>query len=546
MNEKKMKEMILYNGKIITMSLANDIVEAVLIRNGKIMAVGSNAEILSYSCGQTNKIDLGWKSATPGFIESHCHTSRVGPALIHEVNVKRAESIHDIIHLLRQKALQTPKGKWVIGRNYDDKRLKDRRHPTKDDLDQVTADHPVFLRRLDGHLGVANRAALRMAHIHRETPNPEGGKIDREPQSREPSGLLLELAQDLVTQHIPPYTIQEVKEGISKGCQKLAQWGITSFTDALVEHDSFVAYQELCAEGALPIRAGMIFPWFSVLGSEAYESELRKIGLRAGYGNDRLRVIGTKFMVDGSMSGRTAALYQPYQGSASELGILVIGEEELKQGVVEAHELGLRPCIHAIGDRAIDLALDAVEAALKQRPQPQHKMRIEHCSLPSREAIKRIRALGVIPSTAIGFLYELGSAHLELIGEARQQYYLPLRSFQENGIIAIGHSDWMVTSANPLQQIYGAVTRKSYLGKAIGENQSIGPIDAMRMFTTNAAYGNFGDNVKGSIEPGKVADIIVIDKDISTIDPDEILDVNVDMTLVEGKIIYCRDQTFCA
>lgn len=246
-------------------------------------------------------------------------------------------------------------------------------------------------------------------------------------------------------------------------------------------------------------------------------------------------------MCDGSMSGWTAALYEPYANEPDEYGITVSSREELTVGIVEAHKAGLRPVTHAIGDRAIDIVLDAIEKALQERPDPNHRMSIEHCSLPTFEAIDRMRRLGVLPSSSVGFIYELGPAHLLGIGPERLKRYFPHRTYLEKGIISVGNSDWFVTSANIAQQIYGVVTRKGYTGEVIGPEQAISVNDALRLYTTNGAYASFEETSKGSLEAGKLADMVILDRDILTIPEDEIKEVKVDTTIVGGEIIYQRN-----
>jgi hypothetical protein len=241
------------------------------------------------------------------------------------------------------------------------------------------------------------------------------------------------------------------------------------------------------------------------------------------------------------MSSWTAALYEPYSNEPGNCGIMKRSKEELTQGLVEAHKAGLRPCIHAIGDRAIDVVLDAIEVALRERPDPDARIRIEKCTIPTAEAVKRIKRLGVIPSALTGFLYELGSIHLVGIGPERAKRYFPHKTYLDMGITATSSSDWSVTSANVAQQIYGVVTRKSHLDELIGPEQAISVVEALRLYTFNAAYSSFEEKIKGTIEPGKLADMVVLDRDILTIHEEEIKDIKALVTIVGGEIIYQRE-----
>ena len=534
-------DLVLKNGKIVTLNPKDDIVDTVAVKDGIVMAAGPAEEMQALLDNKSTVIDLEGKTVTPGFVESHCHPSMAGLNLCFEVDAKQAASIDDIILLLKQKAAQLPKGNWVKGFGYNDQRLKEKRHPTCRDLDRATVDHPIFLGRTDGHLAVANSAALRLAGISRDTADPDGGRLDRDPQTGEPTGVLRELAQTMVKTLIPPYTVADFKEGILAACDQLAGWGITSFHDAAVGREAMTAYQELLADQKLPLRVGMMIPGIPLLEFPGYLDELKTLGIQAGFGNERLRIYGTKFMCDGSMSGWTAALYEPYANEPGELGITVVPEDELTAGIVEAHKAGLRPVTHAIGDRAIDIVLNAIELALKERPDPDHRMSVEHCSLPTEQAIERMKHLGVLPSSSVGFIYELGPAHLLGLGPERIKGYFPHKTYLEKGIISVGNSDWFVTSGNIAQQIYSVVTRTSYTGEVVGADQAIPVKEALRLYTINGAYASFEENVKGSLEPGKLADMAVLDRDILSIPAEEIKDMQVVMTIVGGNVVFQRD-----
>jgi predicted amidohydrolase YtcJ len=530
----------LINGHIITLDRNDETAEAVAVKDSKIASVGATTDVMALANKDTHVIDLQGKTVTPGFIESHCHPSMAGLMLHYEVDVRQAQSIDEIIDLLKQKAGGLPEGKWLKGFGYNDQRLQEKRHPTRWDLDKASSEHPVFLGRTDGHLAVVNSKALEMAGIVNDTPDPDGGRFDRDVRTKEPTGVLREQACAVVRSLIPVYTIEEIKKGIMAACQQLAAWGITSFHDAAVAGDVMVAYQELLAENRLPLRVATMIPGIALLEFPGYLEELKSLGVKAGFGNERLKIYGTKFMCDGSMSGWTAALYEPYANDPDEIGITVTSEEELTAGIVEAHRAGLRPVTHAIGDRAIDIVLDAIEKALAARPDPDHRMSIEHCSLPTETAIERIKKLGVLPSSSVGFLYELGPAHLLGLGAERIKRYFPHKTYLEKDIISVGNSDWFVSSGEIAQQIYGVVTRKSYTGEVVGLEQAIPVKQALRLYTINGAYASFEEDSKGSIEVGKFADMAVLDRDILSIPAEEIKDIKIDMTIVGGEIIYQR------
>ena len=531
-------DLALINARIATLNRNDDTAQAVAVKDGKFVHVGSTEEVRKLVDQDTQVIDAEGKTVTPGFVESHCHPSMAGLMLRFEADVRNAQSIDEIVDRLRHKADQIPKDKWVKGFGYNDQKLAEKRHPTRWDLDKVSAEHPVFLSRMDGHLAVANSMALKMAGISSATADPDGGRLDRDAQSKEPNGVLREQAQTLVKAIIPPYSVEDLKTGILFACEQLAVWGITSFNDAAVAQEAMIAYQELLNENKLRLRVGMMIPGIPLLEFPGYLEELKSLGIKAGFGNERLGIYGTKFMCDGSMSGWTAALYEPYANDPDEYGITVISNEELTAGIVEAHKAGLRPVTHAIGDRAIDIVLDAIETALNERPDPDHRMSIEHCSIPSAEAIDRIRRVGVLPSSSVGFLYELGPSHILGLGPERIKRYFPHKTYLENGIISVGNSDWFVTSGNIVQQLYGVVTRKCYTGEVVGAEEAIPVKEALRLYTVNGAYASFEEKSKGSIEPGKLADMVVLDRDIFNIPAEEIKDIQVEITIVGGELVY--------
>jgi len=541
MNHKYPADSVFLNGTVITMNGRNEIAEAVAIDGDTIQAIGNTKEIEKFIGPDTEVSDLNGKALTPGFIDSHCHPSTGGPRSLYEVSVHDAESIDDIIEMIESRARELPAGSWILARRYDDRRLREKRHPNRWDLDRAAPGHPVYLMRVDACLSTVNSQALQLAGITRDTPNPKGGIIDRDPDTGEPTGVLREVAQKSIRSIIPKYSIEQIKEGILAVCRDFAHFGVTSFTDADVDKEGLIAYQELVAENKMPLRAGILIPFFPMFEHKGYESEIRNLGLKNGFGNSRLKIVGAKLSSDGSMSGWTAALHEPYSNEAGNCGVMKLSRDNLIAGIVGAHTAGLRPCIHAIGDRAIDMVLDAIEIALQEKPDNDSRIRIEKCTLPTPEALQRIRKMGVIPSSLTGFIYELGSAHLEGIGHDRIKRYIPHKSYIDMGIISSGGSDWSVTSPNVLQQIYGATTRKSYKGEVIGGNQAISVIDALRLYTINGAYASFEENIKGSLEPGKLADLAILNKNILTVDPEEILGMHVEATIVGGKTVYHRD-----
>ena len=394
-------DLVLLNGKIVTVDAEDRIAEAVAIRDGYILAVGSNEEIRAYVGEETRVIDLRGRTVLPGFIDTHTHPSHAAVRL-YEIDLRSppVRSIRDVLRLVAEKAEELGPGRWVRGANYNEAKLVERRHVTRWELDEAAPENPVFITKETGHEFIANSMALEIAGITAETTDPPGGKIDRRDDG-EPTGILYETAGRLVMEHIPPYTVEEIKEGLKRVWDQFAEWGITTTHDAGVDSTALRAYQELLAEGVRKVRTHVMIMVRDHEGRDLLEA-LTQLGIESGFGDEWLRILGVKIMGDGSGAGGTAAVYEPQHRGPGGLGIMVTPPEELKRLVLKAHRAGLRVCIHSIGDRAIDYALDAIEEAQRMMPRPDMRHRIEHNSLCTPRQLKRIKELGVTPSSSIG------------------------------------------------------------------------------------------------------------------------------------------------
>ncbi len=542
--EELYADLVLVNGKIITVDSSDTIAEAVAVRDGRILKAGSTAEIKRLAGRRTRIIDLKGRTVLPGFIDSHEHCIRRG-LQADWVNCASPPmtSIDDIVEALRAKAAEKPAGEWIIGNWFDESKLKEGRFPTRYDLDKASTRHPIYLGRAGGHNAVANSLALRLAGIDRNTPQPQGGRIEKD-GSGEPTGRLDELAaMNLVRAKIPTTSTEEEVEIMVRNWpqveEELLSWGLTTIHEAHIKAPEALAYQELLNQGRLRLRVGLMLDGMTPYQGYA-TSDLSRQGLHTGFGwGDKLRVIGVKLGVDGAMGSRTAALHKPYENEPENRGIVRVTQEELTEETVRCHLAGLRVCIHAIGDRAIDMALDAIEEALRRKSLEDHRYRIEHAGYVEEPQLERMRRLGVAVSASIGFCYPIGDSHLDALGEERMRGYYPMRSFREYGIVAGGNSDgfgrnWAITG------IYGCVRRRTQREKVLAEEQAISVMDAIRVYTINGAYLEGVEDEKGSLEPGKLADMVVLDRDILTIDSEEIIDTKVLMTIVGGEVVYER------
>jgi len=540
-NELLCADRVLINGKIITVDHVDSIVEAVAIKDGKFLANGSTSEIMRLAGKRTEVIDLEHKTVLPGIIDSHTHPS-LAASLMTEINCRQSaiQNIRDILQMVRRRANEFGPGKWVRGGNFNDSKLSEKRHITRRELDEAAPSNPVFILSDTGHQCLVNSIALELAGIDSHTQDPPGGKIDRD-QTNEPTGLLYETATVLATRVIPPYTVEELKEGFKSVLDQFSEWGITSTHDASGYNLAIRAYQQLLKEGVKKVRVNLMVSVYPREPEGANLNEaMTNLGIESGFGNEWLKVMTLKIMGDGSGAGGTAGVYEPQNRGPKGLGIMMTDPDIIEQLVLKAHQSGIRCSIHSIGDRGIDIALDCIEKAQKTKPDPDMRHRLEHNSCCTLKQLKRIKELGVNPSSSIGYMYGLGDQYYENFGPERSRWLHPHRTMQEMGIIAGGNNDCPVTFYGPFVQMYAAVTRKTDSGKVIGPEEAIGLMDAIRLYTWNGAYLGKEEDRLGSIEPGKLADLIVIDRDILSLPPEELLETKVLMTIVNGKTVYQR------
>jgi predicted amidohydrolase YtcJ len=536
-------ETILYNGKIRTFAADKAMCEALACVGGRIVAMGASDEIQRLAGPDTRLIDLQARTAIPGLTDTHVHLSEKGTAEMELVDCRDfytdVHSIADILERLEKAAAKLPKGSWVVahGSPMQDFRLQDKRFPNKHDLDRAIPEHLISIS-FGAHITIANSKALAAAKITRDTPDPAGGHISRDSQTGEPNGELHERAQLILKKVAPDFNYLQLKDGIVFALKQCLERGVTTVHDIVRSGEPVRAYQEILREGRMEARVS-ILP--RVIESNIESRSLIELGLITGFGNEWLRVGGVKMSIDGGITGRNACFYDPYEDDEHNHGIIRIEQDELNDTVQKCHNAGLRCCVHAIGDRAFDMALNAYENAVQQSPRKDHRHRIEHMGnwLSTQERMDRMVRSGLIaiPNIAIG--YYVGDAILDCVGEKRLTKAFPFRTLLKNGVTIAGGSDspgyWPV---DPLRDIAACVSRKMRWGDVWVPEERISVAEAFAMHTTTAAFVGFEEQYKGTLEPGKLADIAVLAEDPFQIQPERIKDLKVEMTLVGGEVRY--------
>jgi predicted amidohydrolase YtcJ len=521
------------NGYIFTCDSKNSIVEAVLVERNKISKVGSNDEIKKLIDKQTITVDLNGKLMLPGFIDNHVHFINGGLYLL-GIDLRPANTTSEFKQMLKDYA-QKHKGKWITGGYWDHEKWETKDYPTKEMIDEVVPDQPVFVSRLDGHMGVANSLALKLAGITKDTQSPEGGLIVKDPKTGEPTGLLKDNAMDLVFNIIPSPTDEEYYQALIAALNEAKKLGVTSVQD-ITFPAALKAYQKAKENGILTCRIYTRWPI-------ADYKFLVENGIKVGYGDELIKMGSLKAFADGSLGSSTAWFFEKYNQDTTTYGLPmdIVTDGSLEKWALEADKNGLQLSIHAIGDKANAYVLDLFEKIIKENPSWDRRFRVEHAQHVRFEDIKRFADLGVIASAQPYHCIDDGVWAEKRIGSERIKYTYPFKSFLEAGVNLCFGTDWYVAPLNPLLGIYAAVTRRTLDDKNPDgwvPEQKISVQDAIRCYTINSAYASFEENIKGSIEVGKLADLIVLSENILEIDPVKIKDVEVEMTVFDGKIIY--------
>jgi predicted amidohydrolase YtcJ len=514
---------VLVNGNIVTLDQSLPSAQALALYGDRIVAVGNNHDISSLASSEATRIDLKGATVLPGFIDCHVHLVEYGLSLW-SLDLREVRSIEELKKLVSAKAREA--SSWIMGVGWDQERFAEKRYPTRQDLDQASPDRPVLLRRVCCHICVVNSKALQLAQVDSKTPDPEGGVIDRD-AANEPTGILRETAVELIERKIQDPTLEEYENATLTACQKALEAGLTSVHCILGSETELRVLLKLRTEERLPIR-------FYVLIPASRLKTAKQLGLTTGFGDKWVRLGSVKIFTDGSLGASTAALEAPYSDDPINRGVTIYNQEQLDEIIAEAQRSDFQVAVHAIGDRAIGILLEAVRKAKRGTAGKDLRHRIEHASVLNPELIRRMKELELTVTVQPHFVVSDFWVEQRL-GSERARFTYPFSSLLQAGLMVVGASDCPVEPLGPLSGIAAAVDRDG--------PEAIATEDAIALYTRNAAYASFEENVKGTITAGKYADLVVLEEDPKRVRPSQISEIAVLMTMVGGRVLY-RSPTF--
>ncbi|HLJ66625.1 MAG TPA: amidohydrolase [Chloroflexota bacterium] len=524
-----------FNARIHTMDPDLGVAGAMLVRAGRIVAIGTHHDLDGPG---VRRIDLEGRTVVPGFNDSHCHILDFGLALGQlDVSADAVQSIADIQRAIAVRARETTPGGWITGRGYDQNVLRERRHPTRHDLDAWSSEHPVILFHTSGHVLTCNSAALALAGVDAGTADPAGGEIERNEHGA-PTGLFKEApAMDLVARLIPRPSVPEGAHAIARALQTMASFGITSASDAATGdgpsiEPQLAMYRSALGSGPCPVRVTLM-PQIFYTAPPGEDAVRPASELDTGDAPEWLAIGATKIFSDGALSTRTAATREAYLDGADNRGILLWPQEELERMIDRANRAGWQIATHALGDRAVEAVVTAYEGALAAQPRPDHRHRIEHCMLLDEELATRIGALGVVPSLQPD-IFRLGDGYVAALGVDRAAQSIPTGLFARLGIPVAFSSDAPVIPCDPLAVIRSAVERRTPAGVTLGREHAVTAMEALRNYTVGGAFATHAEREKGRLAAGMWADFVVLSRDPAQTAVEDLADVRVTMTVAGG------------
>jgi predicted amidohydrolase YtcJ len=546
-------DLILINGKIITVDAYDSVAQAIAIHNGKIVAVGTNGEMRKRAPRSARVIDLHGRTATPGLIDTHCHFDETDA--LYAIDLSKIKSVAEAVELVRQRVVTAKPGEWIQGAGWDEGKLSDHRYINAADLDKVVPDYPVWLTHTTGHYGVANSYALRLANISRDSKDPSAGTIDRSADGS-PTGVLKETAMNAVRKLIPEFTREQQRNGLLKMMADFNAEGMTAAKDPGTEGIRWDLYQELLKENKSTVRI------FALLygGRDLESARVTLARLQAqpkppqSFGDGMLLSGGVKLYMDGSGGGRTAWVYEPWYKNATELdgsntGYPNIDPAVYRQMVKLFHDAGIHVSTHAVGDRAIDWVVDTYADLLRQTPTKHLRHGIIHCNIPTDHAIDTMARLqrdydAGYPETQAPFMWWIGDIYAASFGTKREQRLMPYKTYTQKGILWAGGSDYFVTPFPARYGLWSSIARQTASGnQPFGIAESVDIHTALKSYTIWAAHQLFLEDRIGSLEPGKDADIAVRDRDPYSVPTDALQDMHCEITLLRGKVVFEASAT---
>jgi hypothetical protein len=548
-------DLILHGGRIITVDAMDRVAQAVAITDSKIVAVGTDADVLKLAGARTRRVDLKGRAVTPGLLDAHAHFSGSGgdALFVLDAGYPNVKSIKEIVDSVRGRAAGLKPGEWIQGRGWDEGKFTERRMITAQDLDAAAPNNPVYLTNTTGHYGVANSMALRLANVTKETKDPPSGTIDRNPDGT-PTGVVKESAQGLVRRLVPPRSRDQTEQGMRMLAKAFNAEGMTGLKDPNISGNTFDTYRKIAAEGALPVR---VFTLFS--GGRSIESAKRLIAERAATtrpyestGDDHVIAGGVKLYIDGSGGARTAWLYDDWNKDftgtdAGNKGYPTTDPDTIRQMIKLFHAAGMHISVHSIGDRAIDWIVDSYAEALKERPTKGLRHGIIHANIPTDHAINEMARMqkefdAGYPEPSATFHWWIGDNYAGNFGAARSRRLNPFKTFQNKGMIWANGSDNNVTPFPARYGIWAAVAREPMLGvyggDPFGRAESVDVHTALKAVTIWAAHQMYMEKKIGSIEVGKYADLAVWDRDPYRVPTADLKEMKCLMTVFNGKVVY--------
>jgi predicted amidohydrolase YtcJ len=506
-------DVILKNANIITMDASQPRAELLAVSDDSIFFIGGNSELDRLTGRSTKVIDCEGKTVIPGFNDAHLHLfSFIRKLMSIDLSPSSVRSVEDIKKAVQKKALATPPGTWISGTDYNEFYLEGNRCPTRWDLDEVVPAHPVVLSHRSLHACVLNSIALSLAGINAETPEPSGARIERDLTTGEPNGILINMLNYIRSEVMPPFSDRELAKGVALADNYFLSHGITSFQDATVSNDigRWETVCDLKLHGKLSSRITM-------MAGSPYWREFQKRNLKTGSGDNLMQLGAVKIMPE----------VQPEQ---SELNTLAL----------DCHKAGFQLAFHAIAEETVASSIIALEYINKHSPTAGKRHRIEHCGECPPALLERLKKVGAVIVTQPPFIYYSGERYLATVAESQQPWLYRIKSPLDKGVVVAGSSDAPVVPANPLVGIYTAVTRRAESGQVLSQEESITAEQALSLYTTNAAFASFEEETKGSLSPGKLADIIILSDDPTHVPPEKIKDIKVEMTIIGGELVWER------